>query len=141
MVPGITPDLLYGTFRSDGQGALKPFGGLFHYMTTQGSGMIDANYAAAGTLRAAGVDEGTIEQLLARREQAPLTGSDFRFGQLPSGTPGMAVGVGGGGQAYTLRATAELANGRATRTVAALVEVTQGAAEAVRRVRWYEQAL
>lgn len=138
VVPGVTPDLLFGGYREE-DGRLIRFEGLIGNLTTRGSGMLNANYASPEMLAAAGMSESEIARTQEIRRERPLEQGDVsiageRFGQT-------GVGVGGGPRAYTLRATAELHSGGARRSVAALVEMGgSGGPDPVRIVRWYDAA-
>jgi general secretion pathway protein K len=137
MVPGVTPDLLYGTYRRNPAGQLVRLGGLYHYLTLRGSASIDANYAPVEVLRAAGLAPGDINRIVSIRAQRPLTADDIRG--LTAQNEGFSVGVRGSTTHYTVWATARLSNGRATRTVGARVLQTGGAL-GVQPVRWFDMA-
>jgi type II secretory pathway component PulK len=137
MVPGVTPDLLYGTYRRNPAGQLVRLGGLYHYLTLRGSARIDANYAPVEVLRAAGLAPGDINRIVSIRAQRPLIADDIRG--LTAQNEGFSVGVRGSTTHYTVWATARLSNGRATRTVGARVLQTGGAL-GVQPVRWFDMA-
>ena len=137
MVPGVTPDLLYGTYRRNPAGQLVRLGGLYHYLTLRGSARIDANYAPVEVLRAAGLAPGDINRIVSIRAQRPLIADDIRG--LTAQNEGFSVGVRGSTTHYTVWATARLSNGRATRTVGARVLHTGGAL-GVQPVRWFDMA-
>ena len=139
MVPGVTPDLLYGTYRRNPAGQLVRLGGLYHHLTLRGSGNIDANYASVEILRAAGLAPADIDRIVRIRARRPVTADDML--NLSAGNEGFSVGVRGSTSHYTVWATARLSNGRATRTVGALVRTGGGTgAFGVQAVRWFDMA-
>jgi len=139
MVPGVTPDLLYGTYRRNPAGQLVRLGGLYNYLTLRGSANIDVNYASAEILRAAGLAPADIDRIVRIRAQRPVTADDIR--DLGARNEGFSVGVRGSTSHYTVWATARLSNGRATRTVGARVRTGSGTgAFGVQAVRWFDMA-
>ena len=137
MVEGVTPDLLYGTYRRNPAGQLVRLGGLYHHLTLRGSKSIDANYAPVEVLRAAGLAPADIDRIVRIRTQRPVTAGDMQG--LTAQNQGFSVGVGGSASEYTVWATARLNNGRAIRTVGARVLQTGGLL-GVQPVRWFDMA-
>ena len=137
MVPGVTPDLLYGTYRRNPAGQLVRLGGLYHHLTLRGSSNIDANYASVEVLRAAGLAPADIDRIVRIRARRPVTADDIR--DLGAQNEGFSVGVRGSTSHYTVWATARLSNGRATRTVGARV-LQGGGTLGARAVRWFDMA-
>ena len=137
MVPGITPDLLYGTYRRNPAGQLVRLGGLYHHLTLGGSRNIDVNYAPVEVLRAAGLARADIDRIVRIRAQRPVTADDIQG--LTAQNEGFSVGVSGSTNQYTVWATARLSNGRATRTVGARVRQGGGKLGA-QAVRWFDMA-
>ncbi len=139
--PGVTPDVLYGSYRRGPQGRLVRFGGLYRQLSLKGSGALSADYASVELLQAAGLPPeliATIEQI---RAQRPLQTADPGMQNLSAQGQDIRLSLGGAAEAYTLRATARLRNGRATRSVAALVELdTVPGPFRVEAVRWYDNA-
>lgn len=138
MVPGVTPNILFGTYRRDDRGELERVGGLYRHATLIGGGGINANYASPEVLRAAGLPPPLIDTILAIRAQRPLRHDDPGMADLPKLTNEIRVGI-SGGSAYTLRATARLRTGRAVRTVAALVQMAESPEDLpIQLLRWYD---
>lgn len=141
LVPGVTPELLYGSFREDErrEGQIVAFGGLYRHLTLYGSGTVSANDATPEVLQAAGVPAGRIETLLAIRTQRPLSPDDQALVAVPEAESGIRLGVSGSSQAYTLAATARLKGKSAVRTLGALVQMAPAQTGLpVRVVRWYD---
>ena len=139
MVPGVTPDLLYGAYRRNPAGQLVRLGGLYHHLTLRGStNIIDVNYAPEEVLRAAGLAPADIGRIVRIRAQRPVTAGDIP--DLAARNEGFSVGVRGSAGHYTVWATARLSNGRATRTVGARVLQGGGRTFRVHAVRWFDMA-
>ena len=158
LVPGVTPDLFYGTYvpaeagveapLPDGSPAprLVPRGGLIDCLTVYGSGnQVDANTAPPAVLAAVGMPAFAIQALVARRQQSPLT--QAQLGEF-LGSVGAAAGrlrVEGNWIA-TMRATARLRtpDGKLSdlrRTVAAQMRYQQPNSKfAIDNLRWYDTA-
>jgi general secretion pathway protein K len=135
-VPGITPDILYGTYARNPQGQLERVGGLYRHLTVLGAQMIDANYASPVVLRAAGLADATISGIMQIRATRPLQPQDGVSGMAQQVGP-LRLGLVAGSGAYTLRATARLHQGRGMRTVAAMVRMAQQPSDPpIRVVRW-----
>lgn len=138
-VPGVTPNLLWGGYRENDEGRLIRSEGLMGALTTRGSSSVNANYASREMLIAAGLSEDEVEAIENLRRNGPLDRDDAGVDRLSTSDGPVRVGLGGQGDAYTVRATAELSGGRARRTVVALVEVgTSRGPDPVRIVRWYD---
>lgn len=141
-VPGMTPDILYGSYRETTDGMLAKQNGLAESLTTRGGQTVDVAYASPALLAAAGLSVDLIEQIVAIRRQRPLTLADPGIGSLVQGAGEIPLGLSRGSRAYTLRATAELDGARARRTVAALVQSdTSDSVDSLRIVRWYDSPL
>lgn len=141
-LPRITPDLFYGTYVKNADGALLRTGGLFRNLTMQPGGTIDVHYASPEMLRAAGLSDITIGHLLRVREERPLTAEDLPvLGEAELGS-GLSLGLGGPNYIYTLRAAAASLNGQARHTVAARVEYARYPTDRPLRVdRWFDNDL
>jgi general secretion pathway protein K len=158
LVPGITPDLFYGTYvpteaaepavTATGlpAGRLSPRGGLLDCLTVYGSGpAVDANAAAPGVLAAIGVPPFAIRALLERRQRMPLTQGELaEFMQSVGADPSRLRAE--GNWIATLRATARLRlpDGKLSdlsRTVAAQMRFQQPDSKmAIDVLRWYDTA-
>ncbi len=155
-IRGITPDLLYGSFREvqrsapdGGSGEAQPrllrTGGLIRNLTTRGSTVVNANYASPEMLMAAGLTPGLVRAIEAIRAVRPLTPEDPGMENLGESTSEIRLGIGGRSQRYTLTATARLAAAgadepRAVRSVSAVVELgASDGPDPIRIVRWYDQ--
>ena len=125
LVQGVTPDLFYGRYASDGQGTLVRHAGLRDCLSVYGSlGGIDINTAEAAVMQAIGLSAANAAGIVAARRTNPIRDigqvQNFRTGpgsDRLSIVPNMYL---------TIRATARLrlANGAYSdleRTVSALV--------------------
>ncbi len=139
MVPGIDPQVLYGTFIRNRKGQLVRVGGLYHHVTLWGSGAVDINYASIELLTAAGLSDSLIETIVRIRSQRPIDAEDGLLGGLSSLNPDIRLGRAGRAQAYTLWATARDGQGRAKRVVGALVQKgLTGGPFRIHLTRWYD---
>ena len=139
VVPGITPELLYGTYRQDLGGNWMRVGGLHRHLSVLGSATVDVNYASPEVMRAADVPGPLIAAILEMREIAPI-GRDFPgLEQIVNRAGPIRVTGARPSGAYTLWAEARLHTGRTRRMVGALVQRGQSrGAEPIRVVRWYD---
>jgi general secretion pathway protein K len=159
-VPGITPEIFYGTYvhaqdvasrdvpgqGNAGQGETRLIrrNGLVDCLSVFGSqGLVDANTADPAVLAAVGVTPDGVQALLQQRRVVPLTPE--RLSQLaPMLGPGAGMLRLGGNSILTIRATAQvrLANGQLSdmkRTVAALVKyMPSGFSTPLHILRWYD---
>jgi hypothetical protein len=111
-------------------------------LTVRGSAVVDLAYAEPAMLAAAGMSLNQIAAVERIRQLRPLTPLDFDVRELGDPRGPIRLSVGGASTAYTLRATATLANGQARRTVAALIEQSAVAGpDPIRVVRWYDASL
>ena len=141
LVPGMTPEIFYGAYRADAKGRLRRTGGLMENLTTRGSGALNLNYASPQMMAAGGLSPTQVESVTELRRQRPLGSDDQGFSAPGALSDDFQFSMGGAGEAYTLRAHAELSNGRARRTVTALIERNDGGGpDPVRVVRWYDTA-
>jgi general secretion pathway protein K len=140
-VPGMSPELYYGGYRETPDGELLRVAGLRELLTVRGMGVVDVRYAPAPLLLAAGLSPSAVEQVEEIRRLRPLGPDDPVVASL-SDLPGpIRLGLGAGSPAYTLAATATLKNGRAKRSVAALVErAAVSGPDPIRVVRWFDSA-
>ena len=101
-VRGMTPELFYGNFVADGQGALYASGGLRDCLSVWGSmGPYDVNTVSPALMAAIGVPPGGIAAIVARRKVAPFRNmNDVNAMGIPA--PRMRVG---GNLIWTLRAS------------------------------------
>lgn len=138
-IPGMTPDLLYGSYQETNTGTLVRRNGLVESLTTRGAAAVDVAYAPPALLAAAGFSPSLIEQLVQIRRLRPLTIEDPGMSDLLQRGGEIPLALGQGGAAYTLRATAELNGARARRSVAALVQAdVSDSVDPLRIVRWYD---
>ena len=139
VLPGMTPDVLFGTYGRGAQGQWLKTGGLHRHLSIYGGTGVDANYASPEVLRAAGLAAGQIASLLELRESRPLRPEDLGSNRMLNQSGLIRVTAGGGGLAYTLWSRATLRNGRARRSVGALVVRSETIGEPpIRIVRWYD---
>lgn len=142
LLRGMTPDLYYGTLRSDSGGRLRAVAGLADCVTTLGeSGPVDVNTAPPAVLVAVGLAPDTAAAVVRARETEPFRSLDrLRVAGLLEAA-GNRLGI-GGGPVYTLRATARgrAPDGKpldAVRSVGATVRFgTSVAGSPVRVLRW-----
>ncbi len=146
-IPGVTPELLYGSYGENEDGSLRRLPGLAGNLTTRGASAIEVNYASPEMLTAAGLPPELIERIVELRQVKALRREDLGgdavrdpFADFPSD---IKLVVGTGSDAYTLSATAELAGDtarpRARRTVMARIERGRGdGPDPVRISRWYD---
>ena len=143
-VPGVTPELFYGSFTADAAARSYPRDGLKDCLSVWGSqGPFDANTASPGLLEAFGMQRAVVEALLAKRKEAPFVQRDFAALGLPGGKFSL-----GGNTVWTLRATARLRHpdGRPSdvvRSAAAVVKLLdrrQYFMNPVHVLRYYEDA-
>jgi general secretion pathway protein K len=144
-VPGVTPDLYYGTFVRDASVSpprLVARGGLRDCLSvySAGGGFLDANAAAPAVLAVSGVPMEAVQALVARRpfhnlqELMAFTGDNPVFARVRLG----------GNFVYTLRAVARLRlpDGKLSdlrRTVSALVKLRLGFDPPYVVLRWYDR--
>ena len=140
-LPGLTPDLFHGGFRTNAEGDLIRFRGLSESLTTRGGGVVNVSYASREVLIAAGMSPAEIATVEEIRRERPLRADDPGVPALGAFSGPIQLGLGGGSMAFTLRSTASLRSGAAKRTVAALVENgAAGGPDPIRIVRWRETA-
>ena len=139
MVPGITLELLYGTYRQNFEGNWMRIGGLHRHLSVLGSPTVDVNYASPEVLHAAGVPGPMIASILEMREVAPI-GRDFPgIAEIVNQSGPIRVSGAGPSRAFTLWAEARLHTGKTRRMVGALVQRGQAVgSEPIRVVRWYD---
>ena len=137
-VPGMTPDVYYGWWERDRENRLVDRGGVSRYLTLLGGNMINVNYASPPVLRAVGVPEGRILELLQMREAGVIENLAQQGGAEAAGSIMLTAG---GSNAYTIRATAQLTDRPVRRTVTALIRFGRNKTEPrLNVVRWYPTA-
>lgn len=113
LVQGVTPDLFYGSYTRDEQGAMVRHAALRDCLSVYGTkGQIDANTAEPAVMLAIGISPDAVAALVARRATLPLRDPQ-QLGPFLSGGPGAGrLGITQSAIA-TLRATASprLGNG------------------------------
>jgi general secretion pathway protein K len=143
-VRGMTPELFYGNFVADDQGALYASGGLRDCLSVWGSlGPFDVNSVSPALMAAVGMPPAGIAAIVARRKVAPFK----NLGEVNAmGIPAARMGV-GGALIWTLRASARLSRPDGTpsevvRTASATVKLLdpRGFAIPVHILRWYDDA-
>ncbi len=139
VLPGISADILYGTYARNPRGRLQRLGGLNRQLTVYGSPMVDANYASPELLSAAGLPGTAISAIMQIRAERPLQPQDPGMSGISNQAGPLRLGLVPSSRAYTLRATARLQGGRGVRTVAALVKMAEQRNDPpIRVVRWYD---
>lgn len=143
-LPGITPDLLYGTYRpyaiNSGNKGLQQIAGLRRYLRTEGSAGVDINAASRAVLLASGMSATLADEVLAARQRAPLSQTAALFRRASRAAVHLPLGAGVGAEAWTITATGTEHKRFAARTVAATVEASNSTGR-LRVRRWYERAL
>jgi len=136
-VPGMTPDIYYGWWERDREGRLVERGGVSRHLTILGDRMVNVNYASPAVLRAVGVPEGRLLELLQIRQNRIIE-DYFALGADAAGP----IQLGGGGSAaYTVRAVAQVRDRSVRRTVSALIRLGRNRTEPpINVVRWYPTA-
>lgn len=144
-IPGITPDLVYGSYRrvtaSEGNvRGLRRVDGLMRFLRTNGPASVDVNAASIQVLRASGLSASLAQRILRARRTRPLRSGDQLFLEATLQPLQVPLGVGGASSRWMLTAAANLQDGGAARSVSALVG-PGASAGTLRIVRWYEQPL
>jgi len=143
-VRGMTPELFYGNFVADNQGALYASGGLRDCLSVWGSmGPFDVNTMSPALMAAIGVSPGSIAAIVQRRNERPFKDlSDVGSTGAPTGR----IGV-GGNYIWTLRASARLKRpdgspSEVVRTASATVKLVDRKRfdTPVHILRWYDDA-
>jgi general secretion pathway protein K len=143
-VRGMTPELFYGNFVADNQGALYASGGLRDCLSVWGSmGPFDVNTMSPALMAAIGVPPGAISAIIQRRNERPFKDlSDVGSTGAPTGRMGV-----GGNFIWTLRASARLKRPDGTpsevvRTASATVKLVDRKRfdTPVHILRWYDDA-
>lgn len=143
-VPGISPDLFYGTYRpfamDGGKKGLREIAGLRRYLRTDGSASVDINAAPRAVLLAAGLPAALADEVLAAREGAPLSQSGALFRRASRAAAHLPLGAGLGAGEWTITSTGTELARFASRTVAATVKASESTGR-LRVRRWYERSL
>ena len=144
-VRGITPDLVYGRFEpvrvaNGGSRGLRRIGGLLRFLRTRGSAMVDVNAASREVLIAAGLPPTLGDRLIAARRAHPIRRGDPLLDEAARHGSRIPLVASGDASGWMLTATAQLSEGRATRSVTAIV-TAEGPDPGIRIARWYERAL
>jgi len=143
-VRGMTPELFYGNYVADNEGALYASGGLRDCLSVWGSlGPFDVNSVSPALMASIGVPPGGIAAIVARRKVAPFRNmNEVNAMGIPA--PRMRVG---GNLIWTLRASSRLKRPDGTpsetvRTASATVKLLdpRGFAIPVHILRWYDDA-
>ena len=138
-VPGLTPAIFYGTYRED-RGGLVHIGGLGAHLTFEPGSAVNANYASRELFWPRDFPAPSWRRSSKSGGSGPSSAADPGMDGLSGGDAVIRLGLGGTPTAYTLRATARLANGRAIRTVAAVAKYGVSAQTPWEIVRWYDIA-
>lgn len=143
-VPGVSPDLLYGTYRpfatDGGRKGLQEIAGLRRYLRTEGPASVDINVAPRAVLLASGLPAALADEVLAARERAPLSPTRALFRRASQAAVHLPLGTGINAGAWTITATGTERARFASRTVAATVKASEANGR-LRIRRWYERSL
>jgi general secretion pathway protein K len=143
-VRGMTPELFYGNFVADSQGALYASGGLRDCLSVWGSmGPFDVNSMSPALMTAIGVPPGAVAAIVEHRNATPFKDVN----EVASfGAPTGRMGV-GGNFIWTLRASARLKRpdgspSEVVRTASATVKLVDRKRFniPVHILRWYDDA-
>ncbi len=143
-VRGMTPELFYGNFVADGQGALYASGGLRDCLSVWGSmGPFDANSMSPALMAAVGAPPDGVAGIVARRKVQPFKNLN-EVGAMGVPTGRMRIG---GNLIWTLRASSRLKRpdglpSDVVRTASATVKLLDPKLFAipVHVLRWYDDA-
>ncbi len=106
LIPGVTPELFYGTYERNGQGALQVRHGLRDCLSVYGaSGQYDANFTVPEVLAAIGLTPGEID-VLVRARSVHLFKDTGELAEAAQGLPGFGRLQVGRPLTFTVRATA-----------------------------------
>jgi hypothetical protein len=142
-VPGVTPELFYGSFATDNAGRAFPRSGLRDCFSVWGSnGPFDVNTASPELMESLGMSRAAVVALVERRTASPIRPADLGALGLP---PRFMLG---GNTIWTLRATARLrhpdgSRSDAVRSASAVVKLLdrqQYFQNPVHVLRYYEDA-
>ena len=147
LIPGVTPDLFYGSYVRDAEGRLAPRPGLRDCVSVWGSrGALDANTVEPAVMQAIGISAPAAAAIVNYRNTTVIRDPQ-QIAAFVAGTPAAGrLGIVPSSMA-TLRATARLRlqNGQFSdlrRSTAALVKFLPGQFEPPYHVlRWYEGAV
>jgi len=146
LVNGMTPELYYGGYVTDGAGRLIRRSGFRDCADVFGSNLTyDVNAADPALLRSLGIDPGAVEQILAVRQRGPILPNEINHVRSIAG-PAAGKLSAGGNSIYSLRATGRvrLQDGRLSdmrRTVSATVKFFgQTVRPPYQVLRWYDYA-
>jgi general secretion pathway protein K len=141
LIPGVTPDLFYGSYSADAEGHFVPHAGLRDCLSVYGStGAVDVNTAEPAVMQAVGINPGAVAAIVDQRRIHAI--NQERLGQLGGGA---RLGIVPNSIA-TLRATAQLRlpDGKLSdvrRTVSALVKFLPPEWNPPFHImRWYDNA-
>jgi general secretion pathway protein K len=107
-VYGMTPELLYGRVERTPDGSWVPRAGLRDCLSVYGgSGSFDINSVQPALMAAAGAPADAVATIVRLRRQAPITSEQLRSfaSMLGPAAPRLVIG---GGNTYTIRATARI---------------------------------
>ena len=143
-VPGMHPDLIYGSYQSEPDLAqarpLRRVSGLLRHLRTYGPADLNINAASREALVACGLSASTIDRVLDERKIRPIQIGDpvlVEAGRQGSRVP---LSPSSPGMGWTLTATARLHEDRAVRRVTAEVEPDDGEGR-LRISRWFNLGL
>ncbi len=142
-VEGVTPDLVYGSFRpkESGTPGLRRTPGLLALLRTDGPAAVDINAAPHVVLAAAGIGASMAARIIAARERNPLRPGDPLLVQAARIASGVTLVAANEATSWSLTATAQLRGPRrAIRSVAASATAEPGR-DRLRIQRWRDRAL
>ena len=139
-VPGMHPDLIYGSYQPAEGRPLRHVAGLLRYLRTDGPAAMNINAASRVALLASGLNASTADQVLEGREIRPIRVGDTVLIQASRQGSRVPLSVSSLGAGWTLTATGRLNEERATRRVTAVVK-SEGSMGRLRVDRWFELGL
>ena len=138
-VPGMHPDLIYGSYQPAPGRPLRRVAGLLRYLRTDGPATLNINAAPKEVLLACGLNASTADQVLEEREIRPIRIGDTILIEASRQSSHVPLGASSQG-GWTLAATGRLNEGRATRRVTAMVK-SEASMGRLRVERWVELGL
>ncbi|MCY4187425.1 MAG: type II secretion system protein GspK [Bryobacterales bacterium] len=136
-VPGMHPDLLYGSYEAAQGRPLRRVPGLLHYLRTDGPAAVNINAAAKPVLAACGLSAALTDRILAAREGRPLQVGDAILAEVARQGARVPFSVSDTEAGWTLEATGRLGENRATRRAMAVAKPDSGSGRLLVQ-RWFE---
>lgn len=141
-VPGMTPEIFYGTLEVGEEGKIRPVYGVQQDLTVfSGSAQVNVNYASEEVLESVpGIDRELASIIVRERKREPFRSVEeirqrLSTSLLDESLPLLTTGE---VQTYTIISVGELAGSRVRRSVKALVQLTPQRVPGYRTVAWQD---